>query len=97
MAGFGMINPRMGALAKKKAMAAKTAAGAAAAPGKAPKSDQTRQVIKQAGRQPPGPPMTAGPAAKTAEKAPFKKKGLPGKKGPVKGANNGRGDSGGVM
>lgn len=126
MAGFGMINPRMGALAKKKAMAAKTASKAAAAPGGA--QDQTSKVIKKAGRQPPGPNVSAGPAAKTSEKASGKTRAIggngpkgkaaalaaaksaglnvqkqtgfaaaPAKKGPVKGRNTGRGDSGGVM
>lgn len=89
MAGFGMIDPRRGALAKKAAIAKKGAKGA---------SDQTTKEIKSAGRQPPGPPMTAGPAKATSAPAPFaKKKGIPGKKGPVVGRNTGRGDSGGMM
>lgn len=88
MAGFGMVDPRKGALAKKAAMSK----GASSAP------DQTTKVIKKAGRQPPGPPVAAGPAKATSQKAPFAKgKRPPGKKGPVTGRNTGRGDSGGVM
>lgn len=91
MAGFGMIDPRKGALAKKAAMK-KAAMKKDGAP------DQTTKVIKAAGRQPPGPPMSAGPAKPTSQKAPMSKKGgIPDKKGPVIGRNTGRGDSGGMM